>query len=152
MYFTLPGVFAELICSCALIFIFIIIFLSSDCLDGPRVKPMTIPIPLCRYGLLGPSGCGKTTLLKCIVGTLKILRGRITVLGKPPAFPGHQVPGRMVGYMPQVISCMYALKWQFSIISSLCISTLAIMYTGGALVIFMRQKVRFIPVLLLVFI
>ncbi|XP_045926477.1 ABC transporter G family member 23 isoform X1 [Micropterus dolomieu] len=53
------------------------------------------------YGLLGPSGCGKTTLLKCIVGTLKISRGHITVLGKPPAFPGHDVPGRMVGYMPQ---------------------------------------------------
>lgn len=54
------------------------------------------------YGLLGPSGCGKTTLLKCIVGTLKISRGHITVLGKPPAFPGHEVPGKMVGYMPQV--------------------------------------------------
>lgn len=54
------------------------------------------------YGLLGPSGCGKTTLLKCIVGTLKISRGHISVLGKPPAFPGHEVPGRMVGYMPQV--------------------------------------------------
>uniref|UniRef100_A0A3B3RNJ3 Uncharacterized protein n=1 Tax=Paramormyrops kingsleyae TaxID=1676925 RepID=A0A3B3RNJ3_9TELE len=53
------------------------------------------------YGLLGPSGCGKTTLLKCIVGTLKISRGHITVLGKPPASPGHGVPGRMVGYMPQ---------------------------------------------------
>ncbi|KAM6916807.1 ABC transporter G family member 23 [Xenentodon cancila] len=53
------------------------------------------------YGLLGPSGCGKTTLLKCIVGTLKISRGHITVLGKPPAFPGHSIPGRMVGYMPQ---------------------------------------------------
>ncbi|KAI1894749.1 hypothetical protein AGOR_G00118950 [Albula goreensis] len=53
------------------------------------------------YGLLGPSGCGKTTLLKCIVGTLKISRGHITVLGKPPAFPGHEVPGKMVGYMPQ---------------------------------------------------
>ncbi|XP_072292625.1 ABC transporter G family member 20 isoform X1 [Eucyclogobius newberryi] len=53
------------------------------------------------YGLLGPSGCGKTTLLKCIVGTLKISRGQIIVLGKPPAFPGHEVPGRMVGYMPQ---------------------------------------------------
>ncbi|XP_071000962.1 ABC transporter G family member 23-like, partial [Oncorhynchus clarkii lewisi] len=53
------------------------------------------------YGLLGPSGCGKTTLLKCILGTLKISRGHISVLGKPPAFPGHQVPGRMVGYMPQ---------------------------------------------------
>ncbi|XP_068183425.1 ABC transporter G family member 20 isoform X1 [Antennarius striatus] len=53
------------------------------------------------YGLLGPSGCGKTTLLKCIVGTLKISRGHITVLGKPPGFPGHGVPGNMVGYMPQ---------------------------------------------------
>ncbi|XP_008300705.1 ABC transporter G family member 23 [Stegastes partitus] len=56
------------------------------------------------YGLLGPSGCGKTTLLKCIVGTLKISRGHITVLGKPPAFPGHNVPGRMVGYMPQELA------------------------------------------------
>ncbi|KAF5896629.1 ABC transporter G family member 23-like isoform X2, partial [Clarias magur] len=56
------------------------------------------------YGLLGPSGCGKTTLLKCIVGTLKISRGHISVLGKPPAFPGHEVPGRMVGYMPQDIA------------------------------------------------
>lgn len=59
-------------------------------------------ILFCSYGLLGPSGCGKTTLLKCIVGTLKISRGQITVLGKPPAFPGHDVPGKMVGYMPQV--------------------------------------------------
>uniref|UniRef100_A0A3Q1IFP6 Uncharacterized protein n=1 Tax=Anabas testudineus TaxID=64144 RepID=A0A3Q1IFP6_ANATE len=42
----------------------------------------------CSYGLLGPSGCGKTTLLKCI----------------PPAFPGHDVPGRMVGYMPQELA------------------------------------------------
>ncbi|XP_061546593.1 ABC transporter G family member 23 isoform X2 [Phycodurus eques] len=56
------------------------------------------------YGLLGPSGCGKTTMLKCIVGTLNISRGRISVLGKPPAFPGHGVPGRMVGYMPQELA------------------------------------------------
>uniref|UniRef100_A0A1A7YWH8 ATP-binding cassette, sub-family H, member 1 n=1 Tax=Iconisemion striatum TaxID=60296 RepID=A0A1A7YWH8_9TELE len=56
------------------------------------------------YGLLGPSGCGKTTLLKCIVGTLKISRGHVTVLGKPPAFPGHEVPGKMVGYMPQELA------------------------------------------------
>ncbi|TDH01505.1 hypothetical protein EPR50_G00181280 [Perca flavescens] len=56
------------------------------------------------YGLLGPSGCGKTTLLKCIVGTLKISRGHIAVLGKPPAFPGHDVPGKMVGYMPQELA------------------------------------------------
>ncbi|XP_019743728.1 ABC transporter G family member 20 isoform X2 [Hippocampus comes] len=56
------------------------------------------------YGLLGPSGCGKTTMLKCIVGTLSISRGYIGVLGKPPAFPGHGVPGRMVGYMPQELA------------------------------------------------
>ncbi|XP_018595788.1 ABC transporter G family member 20 isoform X2 [Scleropages formosus] len=63
---------------------------------------LTLTVPQGHiYGLLGPSGCGKTTLLKCIVGTLKISRGRIAVLGRPPAFPGHGVPGRMVGYMPQ---------------------------------------------------
>ncbi|KAL7861589.1 hypothetical protein SRHO_G00130300 [Serrasalmus rhombeus] len=67
------------------------------------------------YGLLGPSGCGKTTLLKCIVGTLKISRGHISVLGKPPAFPGHEVPGRMVGYMPQDI----ALYSEFTISNTL---------------------------------
>uniref|UniRef100_A0A8C2CXI9 ATP-binding cassette, sub-family H, member 1 n=1 Tax=Cyprinus carpio TaxID=7962 RepID=A0A8C2CXI9_CYPCA len=63
----------------------------------------------------GPSGCGKTTLLKCIVGTLKISHGHITVLGKPPAFPGHEVPGRMVGYMPQDI----ALYNEFTISNTL---------------------------------
>ncbi|XP_066552785.1 ABC transporter G family member 20 [Amia ocellicauda] len=63
------------------------------------------------YGLLGPSGCGKTTLLRCILGRLKISKGHITVLGKPPAFPGHQVPGRMVGYMPQDL----ALYHEFTI-------------------------------------
>uniref|UniRef100_UPI00398F6660 ABC transporter G family member 20 n=1 Tax=Pristiophorus japonicus TaxID=55135 RepID=UPI00398F6660 len=63
------------------------------------------------YGLLGPSGCGKTTFLRCILGRLRISKGQITVLGKPPAFPGHEVPGRMVGYMPQEL----ALYNEFSI-------------------------------------
>ncbi|XP_051868225.1 ABC transporter G family member 20 [Pristis pectinata] len=63
------------------------------------------------YGLLGPSGCGKTTFLRCVLGRLRISRGQITVLGKPPAFPGHGVPGRMVGYMPQEL----ALYNEFSI-------------------------------------
>ncbi|XP_068423797.1 ABC transporter G family member 20 [Clinocottus analis] len=67
------------------------------------------------YGLLGPSGCGKTTLLKCIVGTLKISRGHICVLGKPPAYPGHGVPGKMVGYMPQEL----ALYSEFTISDTL---------------------------------
>ncbi|XP_060943701.1 ABC transporter G family member 23 [Limanda limanda] len=67
------------------------------------------------YGLLGPSGCGKTTLLKCIVGTLKISGGHITVLGRPPGFPGHDVPGRKVGYMPQDL----ALYSEFTISDTL---------------------------------
>ncbi|XP_064173396.1 ABC transporter G family member 20 isoform X2 [Anguilla rostrata] len=66
------------------------------------LSSLNLTVPQGRiYGLLGPSGCGKTTLLKCIVGMLKISRGHITVLGKPPAFPGHEVPGKMVGFMPQ---------------------------------------------------
>ena len=54
------------------------------------------------FGLLGASGCGKTTLLHCIVGRLKISSGDITVFGKPPGSPGHNIPGKNVGYMPQV--------------------------------------------------
>lgn len=56
-----------------------------------------------RYGLLGPSGCGKTTLLRCIVGRLQVDSGNIIVLGNRPGARGHEVPGSLVGYMPQVI-------------------------------------------------
>ncbi|KAL3971780.1 neuropilin 2 [Sarotherodon galilaeus] len=66
---------------------------------------MSLAVPQGQiYGLLGSSGCGKTTLLKCIVGILKISQGHITVLGKPPKFPGHNVPGKKVGYMPQKLA------------------------------------------------
>ena len=55
-----------------------------------------------RYGLLGASGSGKTTLLRCVLGRLPIHSGTISILGKPPGAPGHTVPGKDVGYMPQV--------------------------------------------------
>lgn len=44
------------------------------------------------YGLLGPSGCGKTTLLRCIVGRMKLDSGEIFVKA------GKRYN---IGYMPQ---------------------------------------------------
>ena len=66
---------------------------------------------LFRYGLLGASGSGKTTLLRCVLGRLPIHSGHINILGKPPGSPGHTVPGRDVGYMPQVCFC-----YQYSVL------------------------------------
>jgi len=54
------------------------------------------------YGLLGASGCGKTTLLRCALGRLPFQSGHIEILGKPPGTKGHIVPGKGVGYVPQV--------------------------------------------------
>jgi ABC-2 type transport system ATP-binding protein len=52
-------------------------------------------------GLLGPSGCGKTTLMRAIIGTQRIARGTITVLGRPA---GHPQLRREVGYASQAAS------------------------------------------------
>ena len=56
------------------------------------------------YSLLGASGCGKTTLLRCILSSLEPDYGEITVLGMEPGIRSSNVPGRDVGYMPQVSS------------------------------------------------
>jgi zinc transport system ATP-binding protein len=47
-------------------------------------------------GLVGPNGGGKSTLLKIVLGLLEPSRGRVTVLGSPPAASGQRV-----GYVPQ---------------------------------------------------
>ena len=58
---------------------------------------------LYSYGLLGPSGCGKTTLLRCIVGRLSPNSGLVEVFDEKPNSARSQIPGRGVGYVPQVI-------------------------------------------------
>lgn len=45
---------------------------------------------------------GKTTLLSCIVGLRKLSKGKVYVCGKKPGEKGSGLPGRLVGYMPQV--------------------------------------------------
>ena len=65
--------------------------------------------------MLGPSGCGKTTLLKCIVGKLKVDSGSVVVFGQTPGTPGCGVPGSRVGYMPQEL----ALFGEFNIAETL---------------------------------
>jgi manganese/iron transport system ATP-binding protein len=46
--------------------------------------------------LIGPNGAGKTTLIKAILGLVPVVRGSITVLGRPPA-----AARREVAYVPQ---------------------------------------------------
>ena len=64
----------------------------------------------------GPSGCGKTTLLKVIVGKLKLDHGSVVVFGEPPGLGSSTgVPGSRVGYMPQEM----ALFGEFNISETL---------------------------------
>ena len=71
----------------------------------PVLNKINMSLPKGKiYGLLGASGCGKTTLLRCCLGRLNTKSGSIRVLGKPPLSPGHGIPGRMVGYMPQELA------------------------------------------------
>lgn len=68
------------------------------------LKDITLTVnPGQIYGLLGPSGCGKTTLMSCVIGTLKIDSGSVSVFGHSPG-DTDTIPGPGVGYMPQDIA------------------------------------------------
>jgi manganese/iron transport system ATP-binding protein len=46
--------------------------------------------------LIGPNGAGKTTLIKAVLGLVPVVRGSISVLGRPP-----RAARREVAYVPQ---------------------------------------------------
>ena len=67
---------------------------------------MSIPLHY-RYALLGASGCGKTTVLSSIIGLKKLDEGSLSVFGGVPGETCYGIPGKRVGYMPQVSSIKY---------------------------------------------
>ena len=54
-----------------------------------------------KVGVIGPSGAGKTTLIRCIVGRLRISDGSIDVLGLPAGSPKLRSE---LSYMTQELS------------------------------------------------
>jgi len=56
-------------------------------------------------GVLGPNGAGKTTLLRAMLGLLRPVAGRVTVLGRT-ATPG----GPAIGYLPQTRTPLSELR------------------------------------------
>lgn len=52
--------------------------------------------------ILGPNGCGKTTLLKCLIGLLKLSRGHVWLDGRDIEKLGRREIAKSVGYIPQL--------------------------------------------------
>ncbi len=58
--------------------------------------------------LIGPNASGKSTLLKCVTGILRPLRGRVTVAGVPAGTRGRRA-ARLLSYVPQSTEVAYPL-------------------------------------------
>jgi len=66
-----------------------------------EIKNLDLHVPTGSiYGFLGPNGSGKTTTIRLILGLLRPLSGRITVLGDPMPEQHARILGR-VGYVPE---------------------------------------------------
>jgi ABC-type Mn2+/Zn2+ transport system ATPase subunit len=55
---------------------------------------------------MGSSGCGKSSLLKCIMGRLRVSSGTIKVFNK-----AEHISQQFIGFMPQVIESLF---WKLS--------------------------------------
>ena len=66
------------------------------------LKNINLELPISKtIGFIGPSGAGKTTLIRAIVGSLKINSGEISVFDMPA---GSRVLREHVSYMTQELS------------------------------------------------
>jgi ABC-2 type transport system ATP-binding protein len=76
----------------------------SVTLDGhfKALKSINLELPKAKIiGFIGPSGAGKTTLIRGIVGSLRISSGEIRVFDEPAGAPELR---RQVNYMTQELS------------------------------------------------
>ena len=64
------------------------------------LKGVTASFASGAVGLLGPNGAGKSTMLKALLGFVKPVEGRMTVLGLDVAERPMEIRGR-IGYMPE---------------------------------------------------
>ncbi len=70
--------------------------------DFKALKNINLELPVGKtIGFIGPSGAGKTTLIRGIVGSLRISSGEITVFNQPA---GSRVLREQVSYMTQELS------------------------------------------------
>ena len=66
-----------------------------------EIKQLDLHVPTGSiYGFLGPNGSGKTTTIRLILGLLRPVSGRITVLGDPMPEQHARILGR-IGYVPE---------------------------------------------------
>ncbi|CAG2105029.1 unnamed protein product [Medioppia subpectinata] len=79
--------------------------LFSYKINNVVLNHLTMQIPKGKiFALLGPNGTGKTTLMRVILGELKLTMGTVDVFGKEPGSIGSGIPGPGVGYMPQELA------------------------------------------------
>ena len=66
-----------------------------------QIRELDLSVPAGSiYGFLGPNGSGKTTTIRLVLGLLRPLQGRVTVLGVAVPRRVHDVLAR-VGYVPE---------------------------------------------------